>query len=205
MAPIETSSPRRSFRQLGFRACAAALVGGVILAFSSPASAKPQFPQVMVDTLGEQGLDCTPTCSMCHTSPSPDSGNAAQPIANNLLSFTGEPGPGGKLLPDVIEPENLPLFLEALQTLPCANMNDAACMTGAMPCEKCDGDGDGDDDIAELLVDSDPNLPAAKLACPQYGCGAHIAPERPSRPLDGTAALAALSVAAVLLRRFRRR
>jgi hypothetical protein len=80
---------------------------------------------------------------------------------------------------------------------------DAACAT--MPCGPCDADSDGVDDIAELINDDDPNNPAAKLACPQYGCGARIAPERPRRRLDGTAVLAALSAAAVFVRRIRRR
>jgi hypothetical protein len=197
MRLVETSFLERNF-QRGFRLGGAALAGALLLTVSGSALALPEFPQVIVDTLSEQGLTCTPTCSLCHTSPSPDSGNAAQPIANNLVLFRAPPGP--ITLP--LEPENLPVYLEALQKEPCANRDDSAC-ADPMNCLPCDGDGDGTPDIAELLADENPNG-SGKLACPQYGCGAHIAPERRSRPLDGTAVLAALSAAVVLVRRWRR-
>jgi hypothetical protein len=193
MRAIDTSSSERNYRR-GFRVRTAALVASVLLTVSSSALAFPDFPGIIVDELNrtatgpeKPGITCTPTCSLCHTSPSPDSGNADQHLALDLLSFAM---PLGRIL----EPKSLPAFLDALENQPCP--------TGAPG--PCDGDGDGQADIYELRRDLNPNGPG-ELACPQYGCGARIAPERPTRPLDGAAALAALSAAAVLVRRWRRR
>lgn len=199
MASNETFPPEHAFKRCGFRSCTALVVGGLLLSISSPALALPEAPGVIIEELGDLGLDCTPTCTLCHTSLSADSQNAVRPIAVNLIAFR-TPGP----ISVPFTAENLPIYLEALRTQPCAKAEDVACANG-MPCKVCDGDGDGVGDIAELIDDSDPNLPDAKLACPQYGCGAHIAPERPRRPLDGTTVLAALGAAAVLVRRIRRR
>jgi hypothetical protein len=213
MRAIETSSPERNFLLRRFRLTTAALVGGIFLTVSSPALARPDFPGIIVDELNrtegpdKPGITCTPTCSLCHTSPSPDSGNAATKMANTLLLFRGQVRPPfddpNDKYPDDIEVETLPVFLDALENDPCPNMSDAACVDPMM-CLACNSDGEGAADIAELRRDQDPNGPGA-LACPKYGCGARIAPERSNRPLDGTAALAALSAAIVFVRRWRRR
>jgi MYXO-CTERM domain-containing protein len=203
MRAIETSTPERSFSR-GFRVGVATWVGGALLTLSSSALAKPEFPGIIIDELArtadppdKPASNCVPSCTLCHTSPSPDSENASRPIANNLILFRA---PGPITLP--LDPENLPVYLDALENDACANMNDPACVNGM--CGPCDGDGDGVSDIAELRADSDPNG-SGQLACPKYGCGARIAPEGSSRPLDGTAALAALSAAIVFVRRLRRR
>jgi hypothetical protein len=186
------------------------MVCGLLLTLSSSALAKPEFPGIIVDELtrtaeGKEkpASNCIPTCSLCHTSPSPDLGNAAQPIANSLLLFRGKERPGGGTYPPSVDPGNLAIFLDALENDPCQNPNDLSCMNGGV-CTQCDADGDGKADIYELRRDDNPNG-GGQLACPKYGCGARIAPEGSSRPLDGTAALAALSAAIVLVRRWRRR
>lgn len=193
MRAIDTSSSERNFRR-GFRVRTAALVTSVFLTVSSSALAFPEFPGIIVDELNRTAtgpekpdITCTPTCSLCHTSPSPDTGNATQPLATDLFSFTMTLG--------ILEPESLPAFLQALETQQCPDTPEPG---------PCDGDGDGKDDIYELRRGQDPNGSGA-LACPKYGCGARIAPQGSNRPLDGTAALVALSTAAVLVRRWRRR
>ena len=209
MRASESSTPERNFRLRRFRSSTFALVGAVLLTVSSPALARPEFPGIVFDELirtsnsEKAAPNCTPTCSLCHTSPSPDSGNASQPIANGLLSFPRSTMPGGGTYPDVITVDNLPLFLDALENQQCPVTAEACAMDPTM-CGPCNSDGEGAADIAELRRDQDPNGPGA-LACPKYGCGARIAPERSNRPLDGTAALAALSAAIVFVRRWRRR
>ncbi|HEX6764776.1 MAG TPA: hypothetical protein VF103_04845, partial [Polyangiaceae bacterium] len=64
--------------------------------------------------------------------------------------------------------------------------------------------GTGKTDIKELEDGDNPNNSDA-MHCPTYGCGAHIAPLRKERSLDGTLVLAALGAVAVLARRSRRR
>jgi hypothetical protein len=209
MRATEPSTPERPYRRRA-RAGAAFLVGGLLLAVATPARAFPEAPGIIVDELsrtagpGKDATGCTPTCSMCHTSPSPDRSNAGTLMATNLLAFRMKERPGGGTYPTSIERTNFATFIQALENDPCKNPDDIACSMDPMNCGFCDGDADGTPDIAELRKDQDPNG-SGKLACPQYGCGAHIAPERRSRPLDGTAVLAALSAAVVLVRRWRRR
>jgi hypothetical protein len=68
----------------------------------------------------------------------------------------------------------------------------------------CNADGDDTPDVQELRNGTNPNPGGADLKCPHYGCGARIAPPRPGRPIDATAALAALGTL-VLASRWRRR
>jgi MYXO-CTERM domain-containing protein len=163
-----------------------------ILAASSPADARPLFPGILIDELG---LTCTPQCSLCHTSPSPGTENAEQWFALNLKAVVSGP----------VTVENLPGALKALENEPCRRDDDPGCMPDAMGnCTAvCDADGTGEPDIKELRVNTNPNN-SDVMHCPQYGCGAHVAPVNPKRPIDGTAALAALGAVAVLVRRWRR-
>jgi MYXO-CTERM domain-containing protein len=169
----------------------------VVAAFPSTVSARPEFPGVVQETLG---LDCAPPCTVCHTSPAPDGTNAEQPFANNVLVWAAT------LMTPLITEENLPTILNALATQACANVDDPGCgLMGDVCTLPCDANANGATDIADLEGAIDPNPGAKELACPKYGCGARIAPERPSRPLDGAATLVALGAAFVFARRFGRR
>jgi MYXO-CTERM domain-containing protein len=192
MLPTSAATPRRS---AGFvRALGMALV---VAAFPSTASARPEFPGVVQETLG---LDCAPPCTVCHTSPAPDGTNANQPFATNVQLW------GAALNTPLLSEDNLPNVLNAQATQPCANEGDLGCAPMGGVCTlPCDANANGATDIADLEAAIDPNPGAKELACPKYGCGARIAPERPSRPIDGAATLVALGAAFVFARRFGRR
>jgi hypothetical protein len=166
-----------------------------LLAVSAPAHARPPFPGIVQETLD---LSCAPPCTLCHTSPSPVADNATQPFVTNLYytrdAHSAEHHP--------ISESTLPNLLRLLETSPCAKMDDFACTT--TPCGPCNADGTGEPDIAELRAGDNPNN-SDELHCPKYGCGAHIAPLRPGRPVDGSVALVTLGAVAVFVRRWRRR
>jgi hypothetical protein len=166
-----------------------------LLAISTPAHARPTFPGIVQETLD---LGCAPPCTLCHTSSSPVADNATQPFVTNLYftrdAHTTEHHP--------ITESTLPDLLKLLEMPPCAKMDDFACST--MPCGPCNADGQGEPDIAELRAGDNPNN-AGELPCPKYGCGAHIAPFRSERPVDGSVALLMLGAVAVFVRRWRRR
>ncbi|HEX6764775.1 MAG TPA: hypothetical protein VF103_04840 [Polyangiaceae bacterium] len=164
------------------------------MAVSTPAYAKPPFPGIVKEKLD---LGCAPPCTLCHTSPSPNASNAEQPFVNDLYAWAKVPEPDL-----VISESTLPGLLKQLETGECPPDAASACTT--TPCGPCDADGTGGPDITELRAGDNPNN-SDELHCPKYGCGAHIAPLRPTRPIDGSAALATLGTVAVLVRRWRRR
>lgn len=163
-----------------------------VVAWSSSASARPEFPGIVQTTL-KPDLECAPTCTICHTSPNPvDSTTATQLFVTNLSLA----GPG-------ISEETLPEMLIALELNVCNNPEDRSCMGGV--CTKpCDADGDGMGDIEELRNGRNPNN-SSTMPCPEYGCFARVAPAPSKRSRDGTAVLAALGAALVLAGRWRRR
>jgi hypothetical protein len=190
MSPLDFFSPERSHSRRA-RWNATVLLTFVLLLVSSPARALPPFPGIVQETLD---LACAPQCTLCHTSASPNLDNATQPFGLNVQSIMGS-----------VTEAQLPAVLKALETQPCLRPEDPACANVVAPamCGVCNGDGEGAGDIDEIRADLNPNN-ASDLACPRYGCGAHIAPLRATRSLDGTAALLALGVAAALVRRWRR-
>ena len=169
-------------------AFAALAFAGAAFLFSASASAKAEFPGVVQETLG---MDCAPPCTICHTSPNGGSETISQPFYLNLAAL------------DVpIDEESIPDLLDTLSKLDCKRPEDHSCDAG-MPCKPCDVDGNNVSDIDDLTAGNDPNT-GQPLACPKYGCGAHIAPERPFRNLDGTAALLVLGALGAIARRVRR-
>jgi hypothetical protein len=187
-------SPARSRFRL-FRVGAAAAFSVAVLAIAVPVRAHPEYPEVVDATLG---LTCVPPCTLCHASPQ-GGGAASTPFGLNVMAAFAEVG----LMSGMIQPNSdLPGALRRIQQAPCPNTTDKSC-SNPMMCGVCDGDGTGESDVLELQANQNPNN-SGSMPCVEYGCGAHVAPERKSRPLDGTAALFALCAALVLARRFRR-
>lgn len=164
------------------------VLAGVFL--STSAHGKPEFPGVVAEKLEV----CAPQCSLCHTGGTPTKDNVLTPFGINVVKTAN------KLAIDKTE-ETLPVILAALEAGPCAKTDDIACQTD--PCGPCNADRTGDPDIAELRADQNPNN-SGVLACPEYGCGARVAPARESRSLDGAFVLAVLGAAEALRRGFRR-
>lgn len=178
-------------RSLLLRSGMAVAVAAAIVAVTGRAHAYPEFPEIVDETLG---LTCVPPCTICHLMPTPQLGDsAAQPFADNVRAAAPMGGP---------TIANLAAILGRLNMAPCPNATDKSCSNG-MCSGVCNADGSGAGDIAELQANQNPNN-AGTLPCVEYGCGARIAPERGTRPIDGTAALFALGAALVLVRRFRR-
>ena len=181
-------------RQRRFPSIAAGFGALALLFAATNAGARPEYPGAVQDAF-EPPLACPPPCTLCHTSPAGGEVNATQPFAVNLSGVLG-----GLSVPTMKQ------SIAGLRTLPCRRMSDPACAPDPMACRPCDADGDGTIDVEELENDTNPNPNGPDLRCPHYGCGAsRIAPARPSRPIDGTAALAALGTLVVLAGRWRRR
>ena len=180
---------RRAARPL--HALALVAIIAAVLATSGRAWALPEFPGIVQETLG---LTCVPPCTICHLMPTPQLGDSAdQRFAANVRAMAGNEGPNE---------QNLASILTRLETLPCPNMADPSCSSGT--CTQCNADGVGEPDIAELKANENPNN-SSTLPCVEYGCFARVAPAPPKRSLDGTAVLAALGTALVLVGRWRRR
>jgi hypothetical protein len=194
-APVATSPFERNRPSVG-RWLGAGLVGMALLVFASPLGASPEFPAAVQDALQ---LACAPPCTLCHTSPAGGSVNAEQPFVNNLLGMVTSPP---------LAVGNMAQALTALETVPCSATADPGCQADptSMACTGvCNADGDDTPDVQELRNGTNPNPGGADLKCPQYGCGARIAPIPSGRPIDGTAALAALGMLVLLASRWRRR
>ena len=191
MAPVETTMPQQT-PSARCRLIAAALLVSALMAVAAPASAFPEYPAAVQDALT---LSCAPPCLLCHDTPSGGLGTANQPFVSSLSCF-------GSINLKNVGLRDMTTILQGLETLPCRTPANACMPMGMTP---CDTDGDGTTDVEELKNDTNPNPGGADLACPHYGCGARIAPARPRRPIDGTAALAALGTLVLLIGRWRRR
>jgi hypothetical protein len=190
MAPVETSP----FERNQPRRCpwlGAGLVGIGLLAFASPAGAFPEAPGIVQEALG---LSCAPPCMLCHDTPAGGLGTATQPFVLRLSCFV----PRAQLTLG-----NIPTALAGLETQPCRGVPADNCMSAETTF--CDTDADGAADVEELKAKTNPNPGGSDLACPEYGCGARIAPARSGRSIDGTAALAAFGTLVLLASRWRRR
>jgi hypothetical protein len=162
------------------RSFVALAFAGVAFLSSGSTSASPEFPGVVQETLK---MDCAPPCTICHTSPNGEAVTAVQPFVETLRTADAA---------FMNSEEALANALEIAKTAPCEGTN-----------QPCDSDGNGTSDIDDLTAGNDPNT-GQPLACPKYGCGAHIAPERPLRNMDGTIALLALGALGIVARRVRR-
>jgi hypothetical protein len=171
------------------------VAGLALVVLPVPAAAKPEFPGIVQETLA---LDCAPPCTICHSSAAPEGINADQPFVVNLQTWLSTLGDR------LFDEATLPTLLELNRDEVCLNMSDAGCVADGGTCTRpCDANANGKSDIDDLIAAIDPNPGAKELACPKYGCGARIAPERPRRPVDGAASLVALGAACLLVRRFR--
>ncbi len=146
----------------------------VTLLFPALADASPEF----VGELQEQlQMQCTPRCSVCHTSNPGSAGTATQPFAVTMKNAGLAPGDI-----DTVGP--------ALESLKGPDKDE--------PSDDIDSDGDGVSDLSELttgveadpndpdsvaLAARDPSVPGAGEACElvDYGCGAHVA-RQPTAP-----------------------
>jgi hypothetical protein len=173
---------------------ARAVVGAfALVAIPGPAAARPEFPGVVQDTLA---LDCAPPCTICHSGAVPEGLNADQPFVLNLQAWQAT------LDPPVFTEDTLPTLLALDRDQVCVNEVDRGCVADGMCTRPCDANANDKSDIEDLIAAIDPNPGAKVLACPKYGCGAHLAPERPLRPIDGAASLVALGAVCLLVRRF---
>jgi hypothetical protein len=177
------------------------------LAAAAPAAAYPEAPGILQEELD---LACLPSCLLCHTRPEGGRGftrggadtqlPGKQGYASFLSNLVAASGPG---FPKV---SNLAAYLVAFQKVPCGGPMNTMNPMG-LP---CDSDLDGAEDIEELKVGTDPDVPdkPGEFSCvtPRYGCGGSIQP-LPQGESDvgrAVALMAALGVGLVLVRRARR-
>jgi hypothetical protein len=163
-----------------------ALLMGAFATVAPPATATPDYPGIIQDTLG---LECAPICTLCHLDPrggfnvKTKFGLALRGTSTELL---GDPLQAGKN-------DDLPVALEALARNTCTPSPGAEPRPG----KPCDSDGDGTSDIDELKAGRDPNPGGVEFcAGPRYGCGARVA--RGSSDFDWVALLIAGAAAAAL-------
>lgn len=188
-----------SQRRLG-PALSALALGLAAVTLPAVAAASQSFPGAMHEYLADTGdaPSCPPACTLCHTSP------AGGAVTVRGVGFTeairGQsdvawrarmqrpPGPLTSGDATTVGPA-----LQALETLVCFDM------TG----KPCDSDMDGVGDVAELRAGTNPDGPGSLGECPQYGCGASVAPSAAApREVPGAWLFAALG-ALVLVRRRR--
>jgi hypothetical protein len=193
-----------------FKAIVAAALALSVLGGAAPASARPEFPGILQEHFN--GLGCAPQCSLCHVSPSgggalhgEDQANYVGPhqgFGTFVMNLLATPV-GGTTLTE----SNLPTKLDSLGKAPC---NTDPSLGDVTDTGVCDSDGDGVSDYVEVGRGDEPDEKGAGTGaiCPKYGCGASSIGALPRRSSDSgraTAAMAALGVALVFGRRFRRR
>jgi MYXO-CTERM domain-containing protein len=157
------------------------------------------FPGAIMEHLTKTGDApvCPPTCTLCHTSPAGGVATVrAYGFTDNLRGQSSVAWnarnrmPPGPLMAG--DASTVGPAIDALEKLDCA----------AAPGKPCDSDGDKIPDVAELRAGSNPDGPGELAECPQYGCGASVAPiaARP-RELPGAWLMAALGVLVLARRR----
>ncbi|HEX6277130.1 MAG TPA: hypothetical protein VFZ53_29015 [Polyangiaceae bacterium] len=160
-----------------------------MICVASTARARPEFAAAVGTDLGI----CTPPCTLCHTG-TPNKDNVERPFVLNLIDFADRfdlPG---------VRVSTIPKLLELMETVPCGRAEDPACATD--PCDFCNSDGSRAPDVAELREQQDPNS-SGSFVCPEYGCGARVAPVRDERLHDAALAGIALALAAAMVARRR--
>lgn len=199
-------SPRSPFTALAARAGVLAVGLATWVGGARPAQAFEEYPAAIQEAF--PSATCPVTCLLCHSSmaggkdtvrPAPDvelgGARGYGVFVQNLIAIAGD-----AMTPitsaGTISVETMKAAVLALQSAPCDGASGPPC----------DSDGDGATDFAELGAGTDPSKAGGGSDCPQYGCGARVAPATaPVRGPDAGAIAAALGVALVLARRFRRK
>jgi MYXO-CTERM domain-containing protein len=156
----------------------------------STASARPEYAAAV----GTELDICTPPCTLCHAG-TPNRDNPVQPFVLNLIELARVYKTGG------VNDSTLPRLLELMETESCERKQDPSCATD--PCGVCNGDGSGEPDVEELRNSENPN-DSGSFVCPEYGCGASVAPAREPRSHEGAFGFVALAwIAAFFVQRRR--
>jgi MYXO-CTERM domain-containing protein len=177
----------------------AAGLGLASLLAAAPAVASQSFPGAIQEHLIATGQapPCPPTCTLCHQSPAGGADTVRQTgFTENLRvqsAFAWNQRmrmPPAQLLSG--DPTTVGPAIDALEKLDCQSL----------PGKVCDSDGDGAPDVQELREGTNPDGPGALGECPQYGCGASVAPVA-ARPYEvqGAWLIAALGALAFVRRR----
>jgi MYXO-CTERM domain-containing protein len=176
---------------------------GLVSALSSgSALASESFPGAVQEYLLASGVApaCPPTCTLCHTSPA---GGAAtvrlEGFTENLRTQSSVGFANRNRMPPraltALDPSTVGPAIQALETLECTTTPG----TG----RPCDSDNDGTFDVAELRAGTDPDGPGLLAECPQYGCGASVAPVA-ARPFEVPGAWLVAALGALVFVRRRR-
>jgi hypothetical protein len=194
-------------RGSAFFAAVALVLGG-----STTASAHTEFPGYIQDHFG---LACAPQCTLCHVKPQGGPDRKGEEVAKYLGAdnrgfgfFQRNMREGMVLHSTVPTASDKTLLLTAIDHLKTDQCNWKSAYGDTSDPRPCDSDGDGTSDYDEVRQGFDPDTKGEGngAVCPTYGCGASIS-TLPRQPLDtghASAALAALGVALVVARRFRR-
>jgi MYXO-CTERM domain-containing protein len=177
---------------------AASTLGLVSVLASGTAVASQTFPGAMQEYLastpGGAPL-CPPTCTLCHTSPSGGSETIRiTGFTENLRNQSALAAMMGGTQLMAAQPSTVGPAMKALETLDC--FTDPGT-------DICDSDGDKVPDVEELRAGTDPDGPGELAECPQYGCGASVAPAA-ARPYEVPGAWLVAALGALVFVRRRR-
>jgi MYXO-CTERM domain-containing protein len=194
---------RFTFAPARLRSLSAVFTVGIVSVLSSgTALASQSFPGAMQEYLeGTPGGAplCPPTCTLCHTSPAGgvetvrETGFTQNIRDQSALAYMMRNMTGPRPL-SAAEPSTVGPALQALEKLDCFNSPDT---------NVCDSDMDGMADVEELRKGRDPDGPGLLAECPQYGCGASVAPVA-ARPYEVPGAWLVAALGALVFVRRRR-